>query len=557
MPAGTSDQNLNLYIETAHRVNDRGAVFTWTGYGTSREGFDAEWRGVNLMTVDGEMLDRSEVFDEADLDAALAKFDQLNRPTPRLENTASQMVEQFLAHFAARDWDAMERLLVDNFSSDDRRRVINAGIRRGRDIEMATWRATADIWMTSARSTVVATRGERLVLFRIDFLGQGPPSEAFHAAALTVVEIDEDNRGAANVVFDVDDIDAAFAELDARYLAGEAARYRDAWSVIAAGYAALNRYEVPPSAPDYVAIDHRLRHLTEAADLGENLRAAWDLTPELKGYVEVVHRLSGRGAVVTHAAHGTTQGGLDAEWRGIHFLTLDGGMVNRCEIFFEADLDAAVAKFEQLSTPALRLKTSVAERISAHISARDWDAVAQDFAHDYCLDDRRRVVNAGVMHGRDAGVENTQVAAEIGLLTNTTSTIIASRGERLTLEHFHASGPDHESIQSDALNIVEIDADERIAAVVMFDVDDIDVAFEELDARYLAGEAAAHAHGGRSSEAFTPRSTGTRCPRGRQTLLTSTTVGWRRSRPVKWSNSSVPLSIKCRTFPSASRPCIG
>ena len=41
------------------------------------------------------------------------------------------------------------------------------------------------------------------------------------------------------------------------------------------------------------------------------------------------------------------------------------------------------------------------------------------------------------------------------------------------------------------LNIVEIDADERIAALVVFDLDDIDAAFEELDARYLAGEAAA------------------------------------------------------------------
>ena len=127
--------------------------------------------------------------------------------------------------------------------------------------------------------------------------------------------------------------------------------------MIAAGYAALNRYEVPPSAPDYVNIDHRLRATFEAADLAENLRAAWDLTPELKGYIEVVHRLSGLGAVVTHAAHGTTQDGLDAEWRGIHFLTLEGGMVNRCEIFDEADLDAALAKFNQLSLPALRLKT--------------------------------------------------------------------------------------------------------------------------------------------------------------------------------------------------------
>jgi class 3 adenylate cyclase len=488
------DQTLNLYIETAHRVNDRGAVFTWTGYGTSHEGFDAEWRGVEIMTVDGDLLSRAEVFDEADLDAALAKFDQLIRPASRMGNTASQMVEQFLAHFAVRDWDAMEELLAESFSSDDRRRVVNAGIRRGRDVEMANWRATADIWMTSARSTVVATRGERLVLFRIAFLSQGPPSEAFHAAALTIIEIDDDNRGAANVVFDIDDVDAALAELDARYIAGEAAPYRDTWSVIAAGYAALNRYEIPPSAPDYVNIDHRLRATFEAADLAENLRTAWDLTPELKGYIEVVHRLSGLGAVVTHAAHGTTQDGLDAEWRGIHFLTLEGGMVNRCELFDEADIDTALALFEQLSLPALRLKKFVAGRLSAHIAARDWDALAQDFADDYCLDDRRRVVNAGVMHGRDAGVDNTRVAAEIGLLTNTTSTIIASRGERLTLERFHASGPDHESIQNDALNIVEIDADERIAAVVMFDLDDIDAAFEELDVRYLAGEAAEHAH---------------------------------------------------------------
>ena len=44
------------------------------------------------------------------------------------------------------------------------------------------------------------------------------------------------------------------------------------------------------------------------------------------------------------------------------------------------------------------------------------------------------------------------------------------------------------------LGIVEINADERIVAVVVFDLDDIDAAFEELDARYLAGEAAAHAH---------------------------------------------------------------
>ena len=41
------------------------------------------------------------------------------------------------------------------------------------------------------------------------------------------------------------------------------------------------------------------------------------------------------------------------------------------------------------------------------------------------------------------------------------------------------------------LGMVEIDADNRITATVAFDSNDIDAAFQELDARYLAGEAAA------------------------------------------------------------------
>ena len=63
--------------------------------------------------------------------------------------------------------------------------------------------------------------------------------------------------------------------------------------------------------------------------------------------------------------------------------------------------------------------------------------------------------------------------------------------------------------QSNLLGVVEIDADDRIAARVVFDPDDIDAAFEELDARYLAGEAAAHAHTWSVVAGATPRSTGT------------------------------------------------
>ena len=72
---------------------------------------------LNLLTVEGDLISRCELFDEADLDAALARFDELSRPAPRLENAASRVDERFQAYFAARDWDAMAEMLADDISA--------------------------------------------------------------------------------------------------------------------------------------------------------------------------------------------------------------------------------------------------------------------------------------------------------------------------------------------------------------------------------------------------------------------------------------------------------
>jgi hypothetical protein len=65
-----------------HLLRHSGAVVTQVSYGTSHEGFDAEWRFINLLTFEGDLINRIELFDEADLDAALARFDELSRPAP-------------------------------------------------------------------------------------------------------------------------------------------------------------------------------------------------------------------------------------------------------------------------------------------------------------------------------------------------------------------------------------------------------------------------------------------------------------------------------------------
>ena len=309
------DQGIDIYVEKVHQLNDRGAVITYAAHENSPQGFDAEWRGVAVFTVSGDLVNRVEVFDEADLDAALTRFEELQPHAPRLENAASQVTERFQAHFAARDWAAMGEILADGFSSDDRRRVVGAGVRDGRQAEIADMAATADLGVTHATSTVLATRGGRLALMRGSFTNRDQGPEPFLSEALGIVEIDGYERIVAFVTFDLDDFDAAIAELDARFLAGEAAAHAHTWSVITGCFAALSRHELPATTPDLIDIDHRRGTAFASGELLRYLRAGWELNQSTRAYVAEVHRLNDFGAVVTHAADLTSREGLEAEWR--------------------------------------------------------------------------------------------------------------------------------------------------------------------------------------------------------------------------------------------------
>jgi class 3 adenylate cyclase len=492
-----SDEPITIYVEEVHRLSGLGAVITYAAHETTHEGFDAEWRGIAVLTIDVDLVDRLEVFDESDLETAIARFGELGSQTRRLENTASQVGERYLAHFAAADWVAMTELLADNFSNEDRRRMVGVGVRHGRSAQIADMQAIADLFSTQVTPTTIATRGAHLALMRLRFSAGDHGPEAFLLEADGVLEINADRRIVAVVFFDADDTGAAFEELDRRYLTGEAAAHARTWSFVTSAYAAFNRRKVPATTPNCVYIDHRRLVRIEDGGLGASLRALWEqLTPQARIYIESVHRLSDLGAVVTHTAHATSREGFDAEWREINLLTAEGDLVNRCELFDETDLDAALARFEDLRPQSPRLENAASrtfERFLSHFAARDWDAMAATPADNFAIDDRRRVVNAGIRHGRANAIHDWRAAAGVGFSFEVVG-VIATRGERIALLRVRASGRDPESIRNDAFNIIETDADERVVGAVVFDLDDIDAAFAELDARYLAGEAAAHAH---------------------------------------------------------------
>ena len=77
-------------------------------------------------------------------------------------------------------------------------------------------------------------------------------------------------------------------------------------------------------------------------------RATWEQLPDVKVYVEAVHRLTSFVAVVTQVASGTSQQGFYAEWHEHAIYTVEDNRLSRCELFDEADIDAALARFHEL-----------------------------------------------------------------------------------------------------------------------------------------------------------------------------------------------------------------
>ncbi len=201
-------------------------------------------------------------------------------------------------------------------------------------------------------SVVIAARGERLILPRAS--GRDHGSEEFLAEGLGVIEINSDNQIAAIVMFDPDDFDAAIAELDARYLAGEAADHAHTWSVITRE---LRRAHQARTSRDDAGLGDAS---TTAAVTAVRARQADRIHPCLVGSHPRHQHLHRGGAPAERTRSGCHLRGDMAPLRrastpsggGSTLLMVDGDLISRCELFDEADLDAAIARFDQLSRPA-------------------------------------------------------------------------------------------------------------------------------------------------------------------------------------------------------------
>jgi hypothetical protein len=162
----------------------------------------------------------------------LARFDELRQsgaagppPTARsasIENAAARSVDRFREAWEARDWERVAALHAPTCRRVDRRKMVRLELGRGAELE--TLRMPFEMRSSRFTSQLLATRGDRLALHwcRIEASGDGFDVGPSDVELLQVTEVDDHGDAVVLVAFDLDDVDAAYAELDRRHAGGEA-----------------------------------------------------------------------------------------------------------------------------------------------------------------------------------------------------------------------------------------------------------------------------------------------------------------------------------------------
>ena len=195
-------------------------------------------------------------------------------------------------------------------------------------------------------------------------------------------------------------------------------------------------------------------------------------------------------------ASGTTPDGAVVEWVQ-HTVTVaePTGIVHRVEVFDEDDFAAALARLDQLATSAPReirtpdaVNAAVVAVLEIGAQLGRWSEIADRFAPDVTIHDRRRLVGGGNATGRDEVLAADAAIGAVGLDTPIERSVIAIRGDRIALVEGGTATID--GLESVFLTLLELDEAGRVAALDLVDEEDLVAALDELDARYYAGEGA-------------------------------------------------------------------
>jgi hypothetical protein len=412
--------------------------------------------------------------------------------TAGVDTLATRSLAQLQRAWAARDWPAIEALHAAGFRISDRRHLMRLELEREaalRSLALVFRADEARLGSRFAQNRLLATRGERLVLqaasVEATYEGGGPIVGEF----LLLVEVDADGQRTTALYFDRDDEPAAYAELDARFEAGEGAQHPAMLRTLRAFRRGFDTRDFEAIGallqPDLVVNDHRplgWETLRGARTYLDSLRALVALADDVRLDVDHVE-LCDRGLLWAGRWTGTREGGaFETTW----ITVSEHDPTERCariDTYSAEQLAEARARFEELrgDRDFLQIPPNSAVRASLQyeqiLAARDWAALERLCAPELCFEDRRR----GVLTTGDRAMflASSRLIGQAG--ARATRTLLATSGERLALQHLCWRGEsDGASFEVVALSLTQVDAEGRIALEIAFDPDDRRAASLEL-----------------------------------------------------------------------------
>src|SRR5262249_16630784 len=145
---------------------------------------------------------RWHLYDLDQLDAAHALYREMRAtpPAPRMENAATRSGDRFDDAWRARDWERFTACLAPTYLESARRRMVLLDLDRGQVLEGL--RLGFDMDVSSRTRELLATRGDRLALFRMHWELAHRSIGPSEIEWLDLIEVDDQGNRIAGVTFD-------------------------------------------------------------------------------------------------------------------------------------------------------------------------------------------------------------------------------------------------------------------------------------------------------------------------------------------------------------------
>jgi tetratricopeptide (TPR) repeat protein len=484
----------------AERVNLLDAVLD--GHDEQGGHFQIRIIAVQQYGEDGR-LHRVDSYGPDQIDEALRRFDELTSEAGEgyLVNDASRLLPRLRQAVLAGDWESVAALMTDDSEIDDRRPIVGHRC-RGREAVLGYQRSVLESGLTHLSSVELATRGNRLVLSRTR--AGGPRTQV---DALAIQEVSVDGRSSAQIIFDASNLDAAFDELDTRYLAGEGAPYTEALRPCFELTAAHNRQHWARCrhllADGFTLVDHR----AEANVIGEVdsadqfvtvMQSRFQSARDVQGRLLAVHAVEQGAAVFLAQMNSTTGEGAEIQLL-LHVLFItQNGRIARLEHFPLGQPDAALVRLRSLRpptpavpVPAPRVRWVRPNAATAQltgdapvIKTRLFDRWATQYSEDFVDVDHISHITSGretwlAAARKYAGIDALEMDFEV----------LASLGERHALSRYtyrHESGtlvePGNTTgpLETVQLLVTRTDVAGRLSRLERFRVTDLHLALARL-----------------------------------------------------------------------------